>query len=225
MSIPSEPERNTSQPAETGLESEPAAPTPGVHRPRSQPHIEAEKSNLKSWLIGSALAIGVTIGIAGGTGLIPFGFSQGEDVLTAQQEQSITDNFKKANVQSSSLNVQTPQQFKEAIQSMALPADQAQALSQAVAQGDVRLSWLTLRDFYDVDGDVIQLLSGGYSMTIPLTAEPKPFVIPMVQGVPLQVTGVTDGGGGGITLSVATSFGEVIVPSFNEGQTVTIPIR
>jgi hypothetical protein len=87
----------------------------------------------------------------------------------------------------------------------------------------VRLIELTLWDSHAADGDVVRVISAGYSRDVVLYKQPLVLAVPVQAGVPIQILGVHDGGGG-ITLAVKGADSPVMTPIMSEGQTISLPI-
>lgn len=106
-----------------------------------------------------------------------------------------------------------------------LPAP-AGANLQSVARTEpssVRLVELTLWDSHAADGDVVRVISAGYSRDVLLYKQPLVLAVPVQAGVPIQILGVHDGGGG-ITLAVKGADSPVMTPIMSEGQTISLPL-
>jgi hypothetical protein len=81
-----------------------------------------------------------------------------------------------------------------------------------------RLVWITLWDTDAEDGDVVNISSQGYSRTIRLTKKGDTFAVPIGGNGIIQVTGISDGDGGGITVGLASGNVKAIFPIMSEGQ-------
>ena len=89
----------------------------------------------------------------------------------------------------------------------------------------VRLVWITLWDTDVEDGDVVRIDSQGYSRTIRLTKKGDTFAVPVPASGVIQVTGVSDGDGGGITVGLASGGVKAIFPVMSEGQVLGLQVR
>lgn len=104
-------------------------------------------------------------------------------------------------------------------------APAAKTTPQAAARPDpasMRLVELTLWDSHAPDGDVVRIVSAGYSRDVMLQKQPVVVAVP-VQGSSIQIVGVRDGGGG-ITLGVQGSSTPMMMPIMSEGQTISLPV-
>ena len=82
----------------------------------------------------------------------------------------------------------------------------------------LRLVWITLWDTDVEDGDVVRIDSQGYSRTVKLKKNGDTFAVPVEANGVIQVTGVSDGDGGGITVGLASGSTKAIFPVMSEGQ-------
>jgi hypothetical protein len=82
----------------------------------------------------------------------------------------------------------------------------------------LRLVWVTLWDTDVEDGDVVRIDSQGYSRTVKLTKKGDTFAIPVAPNSVIQVTGISDGDGGGITVGLASGSTKAVFPVMSEGQ-------
>jgi hypothetical protein len=90
----------------------------------------------------------------------------------------------------------------------------------APASRATRLIWLTLWDTDDEDGDVVRIQSQGYSRVVILTRQPMTFAVPAAASGVVNIAGMRDGEGGGITVGVASGSSRVTLPIMSVGQTI-----
>ena len=114
------------------------------------------------------------------------------------------------------------EQISQAVGEMKLNIASQNSLLQEIKAGRAALAYVRFWDDQAEDGDVLHVLSGGYSVAVSLTKGGSTIAVPLV-GSPLTITGQYDGGGG-ITAGMGTSSGEVFTPVLSVGQAVTIPI-
>lgn len=110
-----------------------------------------------------------------------------------------------------------------AIQAMALPPAEQKSLEQDLDRGLTRLVQITLWDDRVEDGDVVELISTGFSRVVALTKAKQTITIPITTGVALQLRGVRDGGGG-ITVAADTASGPLAIPVMTPGQVVAVAV-
>ena len=159
------------------------------------------------------------------------------DGLDAGQRRAMLAAAESTVLSPTRIDLSAPQQMEEARRPLILPAsrevvgrgsaltpNQADAIIADARAGKVQLAWISLRDFLDEDGDVVEISTGGLTRTIPLTKAPLLVAVPVVPGDFLRVTGAADGHGGGVTVAVAAGGSEAAVP-LEVGQTLTLPVR
>ena len=113
----------------------------------------------------------------------------------------------------------SPQNIPDARQQVpqAVPT-QAQALR-------LGLVWITLWDTDVEDGDVVRIESQGYSRTVRLTKKGDTFAIPVPANGVVNITGISDGDGGGITVGLASGGAKAIFPIMSEGQMLGLRVK
>jgi len=89
----------------------------------------------------------------------------------------------------------------------------------------VRLAWITLWDTDAEDGDVVRIDSQGYHRTVTLTKQPVTIAIPVPKEGTINVTGVRDGEGGGITVGLASGESRAVFPIMSVGQTLGLRVK
>lgn len=141
--------------------------------------------------------------------------------LTALQQQERTNLFQSHGALRLQAVAATERQA--AIQSMALPDADAAALEKDVSQGQARLVYITLWDDVVEDGDVVEIIGGGFSKTVALTKARQRIAVPLPSSNTIQMRGVRDGGGG-ITVAAETERGHLAIPVMAPGQTLSIQI-
>ena len=92
-----------------------------------------------------------------------------------------------------------------------------------VESGNLQVASIQLWDNFDEDGDVVDIHTGGFTMTVSLTHAPQTILIPYKSGQPLLIVGNHDGGGG-ITAAISTPSGEAPLPLMSVGQIIEIPL-
>ncbi len=175
-------------------------------------------------LIGGALGLGVVVAVVVlSMKILGAGVPSGGDTLTGEQERARTAAWSQA-LTNSGAGFALPQvqaaSLRSAIASMGLPAAAAVSLERDVQAGAAGLAFLSLRDDYAEDGDVVTVQAGGYMATVSLLNAPTRLPIPVPPGgTMVTITGVHDGGGG-ITVEVQGAK----IPPLRIGQTVTVPV-
>ena len=85
------------------------------------------------------------------------------------------------------------------------------------------MAWITVWDFRDEDGDIVRIVSSGYSRLVPILHQPVTLAVPMPPNAVVNVVGVKDGYGG-ITLGVSSEAMSVQLPVLAEGQIIGVPV-
>lgn len=181
---------------------------------------------------------------ATGFGLTRFYPPPAADVVTSAEAQQREQAF--ANVQPLPLAPVPRDKTDAAIASMNLPAAEQDVLRKDLARGgpagtvpkappapqaaaaparqEVRLVEIILWDTHSPDGDVVRVVSGGFTRDVLLTKSPQVVYVPADGSGSVQVLGVRDGGGG-ITLGVKGGDLAVLMPIMSEGQMLSLPVR
>lgn len=89
----------------------------------------------------------------------------------------------------------------------------------------LRLAWITLWDTDAEDGDAVRIDSHGYSRTVVLTKQPITFAIPVPITGNVNITGIRDGEGGGITVGLASGTSKVVFPIMSVGQVLGLKVK
>lgn len=85
------------------------------------------------------------------------------------------------------------------------------------------LAWVTLWDFRDEDGDVVRVVSSGYTRLVPILHQPVTLAMPAPPNGVINVIGVHDGYGG-ITVGIESGAVPLSLPVLVEGQIVGVPV-
>jgi len=106
------------------------------------------------------------------------------------------------------------------------PSAQPAAIQVAPQQKNpVRLAWITLWDTDAEDGDTVKIESQGYSRTVILKKTPVTFAVPVSTSGIINVTGISDGDGGGITVGIASGDRKAVFPVMSEGQVLGLRVQ
>ena len=96
-----------------------------------------------------------------------------------------------------------------AVSSLRLPPAQRAIVERSVLSGHRRIGWIVLTDSIDPDGDTVAVEAEGIVQNVVLNKAWMPVAVPMSGPSKIAITGVRDGGGGGITVALATRGGSV----------------
>ncbi len=178
-----------------------------------QPGSRLTRTRILGVCIAAAVAAVIGISMLGGGGGDP-------DVSPAQKQAwaaafAATPAFKLDRVKAAEMN--------GAIASMALPSEQERKVRTDVETGRTRLAWLSVQDVMAEDGDSVRVDSGSYSTTVTAMNALKRIVVPEPPSGIVNVTGITDGGGG-ITIAITSGGVPVNLPYLTVGQVVGVPV-
>jgi hypothetical protein len=163
--------------------------------------------------------------------------TQGADQLSEQEEMSRQVAF--AQLRDVKLQSVPKSEVDLAFAQMALEKEDREALGVLLAEsaeaaqsgaplvgssGSVRLERMILRDTNSPDGDRVAVVSAGFRQEVTLTALPQAMVVPVDESQIIQMVGITDGSGGGITLGVRGENEEVLMPIMRKGQILSLTI-
>ncbi|MBX9841711.1 MAG: hypothetical protein K2Z80_07885 [Xanthobacteraceae bacterium] len=108
-----------------------------------------------------------------------------------------------------------------AVSMLRLPDAQRQEIAQEVARRERRIGWIVLTDSMDPDGDTVSVEAAGLIQQVLLSKAWMPVAIPM-NGGPIHITAVRDGGGGGITVALATRRGSLALRALLPGERIEV---
>jgi hypothetical protein len=172
----------------------------------------------------TVLSLGCAAGIAWIAGFKLWGQKPSDDMSDAMRRQ-LRAAMANASLGPTRIDMTDPQQMEAARQSLQLPPAEADRMIADARAGKMQMGWVSLRDFLDEDGDIAQISIGGFTRTVPLKNAPTPVAIPIVPGDFLRVTGLVDGGGGGVTVGITTGGGAEVQMPLDVGETITLPVR
>ena len=106
-----------------------------------------------------------------------------------------------------------------------LPSKHIPSTQTIPEKNQLHLAWISLWDTDVEDGDVVRIDSQGYTRTLLLKNQPITFAIPIPADGVVQVTGVSDGDGGGITVGLASGTSRAVFPIMSPGQHLGLKVR
>jgi hypothetical protein len=104
------------------------------------------------------------------------------------------------------------------------PVQTSAPQSAAARREPLRLAWITLWDTDVEDGDVVRIVSEGYSRTVTLTKQGNTFAVPVPANGIITITGIKDGDGGGITVGLASGPVKAVFPIMSTGQSLGLNV-
>jgi hypothetical protein len=108
-----------------------------------------------------------------------------------------------------------------ALSTLRLPEPQRQEIAQEVMRRERKLGWIVLIDSMDPDGDTVAVETAGLIQHVLLSKAWMPVAVP-VSGGPIGITAVRDGGGGGITIALATRRGPLALRALLPGERIEV---
>lgn len=195
-------------------------------------------------LLAGALITGAGISLAAWTGGAPaWDASHNPDSVSPSRQQARAQAYAalsplplfkvSSDDTASAINgMQLPPADQQALRAeLGVPAPAPQAGPQAAPQAAVvgrhqtALAWITLWDTDAEDGDVVKLDSMGYTRTVSLRHQPQTFAVPVPTDGVVQITGLRDGEGGGITVGLASGAAQAVFPVMSTGQVLGLKVR
>jgi hypothetical protein len=179
-------------------------------------------TNRRGMAAGATTALLLSLGVFGFAGSDPVTRS---DRVSNAEAARLADGFRRARGSLLPVDISTKPQRDKLVQSLPMPASEAERLIVLVERGERMLGWLTLWDNFDEDGDVASVTAAGFTQRVPLRHAPTRILVPYILGQPVFITGEHDGMGGGVTVAVELSTGPLPLPPLAVGQTVALPIQ
>jgi hypothetical protein len=147
------------------------------------------------------------------------------DELTARQIADMNASWAAASARGIDAKTVAPTDIHQAIETMNLAPDQAEALEHDASAGRISLVWVTVWDDMAEDGDIVALSSEGVRTVVTLKNAQATIALPRPTGGVINMEGVTDGGGGGITVGILSGGTQVQVAPMKPGELLGIPLR
>jgi hypothetical protein len=114
-------------------------------------------------------------------------------------------------------------EIERAIATLAMSDQDRSRVRTAVNGGKARLGWVTVSDAMNEDGDWVAVTGAGFRQDVRLSKRPLLVAVPYAPGTPVTITGLVDGQGGGITLSVHLGGGIVNLKPLQRGESLEVP--
>lgn len=173
---------------------------------------------LSAPVIGIAAA--AVLAVAAFNGLLGPG---GGDNVPATTSAALSETFKSATIAPAALDPDAAETEELVARHNPLKPAEKQKLLDDARQQRIQLATITLWDSFEEDGDIVSIKSAGFETTLQLTKAPVILTLPYQAGGTLTIGGLRDGGGG-ITAAIRWAGGEIVIPPFAEGATISIPV-
>jgi hypothetical protein len=115
-----------------------------------------------------------------------------------------------------------PGETEQAFGKLMMSGPDKEKVRAELADGKLRLGWITVSDNFDEDGDWVRISAAGFRQDVPLKHAPFTFAIPYLPGTPVTVTGLVDGAGGDITVSVYVGTAVLSLRPLKTGETLQV---
>ena len=123
------------------------------------------------------------------------------------------------------LDTSDPGVLERALAELRIAPELRAKAREEVLSGELKLGLVTLWDRADPDRDAVTIASGGFAQAIEVLNQPVTFVVPYRGlGDFLIVSSLRDGGGGGVTIAVATMGQPLMMSPLGRGQSTQIRI-
>ena len=115
-----------------------------------------------------------------------------------------------------------PVGIRSAVAAMDVPDPQRIEIERLALSHERQIGWIVFTDSMDPDGDVVAVESSGWIQHVVLTKAWTPVAVLFSTGSPIEVTGVKDGAGGGITVALATRSGTIALKILSPGERIEV---
>lgn len=200
------------------LETEPVnAPHGSLRKPRKA----RSTASLTTIFLSLILVVA-----AGGYAMTSFLGPAQSDNITNTQRAELVNQFTR--IRSVAIEQVRIDDLDQVLDGMRLDPASRRALKEnlekpATAGESIAMAKIVLWDSMTQDGDIVRVASAGYSIDVPLLKLQTVVMIPVDSSRTIQLTGVTDGGGG-ITVGIQNGDGNISLPVLGNGQVLNLPV-
>lgn len=189
--------------------------------PMKRPRKQRTSTSLTAIFVSLVLAV-----TAGGYAMTSLWGPAQSDTVTSAQKAELVNQFTR--IRSISIEQVKTDDLEQVLDGMRLDPVSRRALKQtlekpATPTENIALAKIVLWDSMEQDGDIVRVASAGYSVDVPLLKQQTMVMIPVDGSRLVQLTGVTDGGGG-ITVGIQNGDGQVSLPVLSGGQVLSLPV-
>jgi hypothetical protein len=121
------------------------------------------------------------------------------------------------------VDLSDPGERSHALADLRLPRPEIERLTRLIdADEDVHLGRISIVDTMDPDGDTVRISSLGFQQEVIASNLPQAITVPYRSGADVEVIGIRDGGGGGITVAISTPNGAFPLRMMRPGDVVKV---
>jgi len=112
--------------------------------------------------------------------------------------------------------------IRSAVAAMDVPDAQRNEIERLALSRERQIGWIVFTDSMDPDGDAVAVESSGWIQHVVLTKAWTPVAVLFSTGSSIELTGVKDGAGGGITVALATRSGTIALKILSPGEKIEV---
>lgn len=109
-----------------------------------------------------------------------------------------------------------------AIARLMMSGSEKERVRAELADGKLRLAVITVSDNFEEDGDWVRISAAGFQQDVRLLHNSYTVTVPYLPGMPVSVSGLVDGRGGDITVSVYVGAARLSLKPLKTGEVLQI---